>query len=220
MSTTTGMPLTDAAWLTMVHLAEAEAEDPDHVLVLDGALEAFLDFGIRRTSMGEIAKRSAVSPATLYRRFRGKDEVVWAVGRREASRFIAQVDASIDAAADVDAQIAALFTACTDGIRQHRLLQRLLATEPEVILPLLTIQGGPVLALGRDYLSSFIGRLQVRGDLPAFEPEPVAELLARLALSMALLPGSCLPLGDAPSVHAFVARHLGPMLGRPVPTGD
>ena len=39
-----------------------------------------MEFGIRRTSMGEIARRSGLSPATLYRRFAGKDELVWAVG--------------------------------------------------------------------------------------------------------------------------------------------
>ncbi len=73
-----------------------ESDDADQERVLDAALDAFLDFGIRRTSMGEIAKRSGVSPATLYRRFAGKDEVVWAVGRREARRLIAGVDAGVD----------------------------------------------------------------------------------------------------------------------------
>ncbi|MFD4428704.1 TetR/AcrR family transcriptional regulator, partial [Nocardia sp. NPDC058497] len=36
--------------------------------LLDSALSAFLDFGIKRTSMGEIARRAGISPATLYRR--------------------------------------------------------------------------------------------------------------------------------------------------------
>jgi AcrR family transcriptional regulator len=37
--------------------------------LLESALSAFLDFGIKRTSMGEIARRAGISPATLYRRF-------------------------------------------------------------------------------------------------------------------------------------------------------
>jgi AcrR family transcriptional regulator len=196
-----------------------EPADGDRERVLDGALAAFLDFGIRRTSMGEIARRSGVSPATLYRRFAGKDEVVWAVGRREARRLIAEVDAGVDAGSGVEEQIAAMFAACLQGIGRNQLLQRLLATEPEVVLPLLTVHGGPVLDLGRAYLSQFIRRLQADHGLPAFDPAPVAELLARVALSMALLPRTCIPLADGQAVHDFIGRHLAPLLGVAAPAG-
>ena len=34
----------------------------------------------------------------------------------------------------------------------------LLKTEPEIVLPYLTVQGAPVIELGRDYLAEFIVR--------------------------------------------------------------
>ncbi|HEY2215510.1 MAG TPA: helix-turn-helix domain-containing protein, partial [Acidimicrobiales bacterium] len=126
-----------------------ESDDLDQERVLNAALDAFLDFGIRRTSMGEIAKRSGLSPATLYRRFAGKDDVVWAVGRREARRLIAEVDAGVDPTAGAEDQAVSMFVGFLAGLRSNRLLHRLLDTEPEVILPLLTRQAGPVLAIGR-----------------------------------------------------------------------
>ena len=132
-----------------------ESDDADHEHVLDAALSAFLDFGIRRTSMGEIAKRSGVSPATLYRRFAGKDDVVWAVGRREARRLIAEVDARIDPEDSAEDQAVSLFVGFLAGLRANQLLHRLLNTEPEVVLPLLTVQAGPVLAIGRTYSGQF-----------------------------------------------------------------
>jgi AcrR family transcriptional regulator len=195
-------------------LGEVGTDDADRQGVLDAALEAFLDFGIRRTSMGEIAKRSGVSPATLYRRFAGKDDVVWAVGRREARRLITYVDSCVDLGASAEDQIVAMFLACMDGLRRNELLQRLLATEPDVVLPLLTIEGGPVLDLGRAYLSDFLLRLQQRNELPDFEPEPVAEMVARVALSLVLLPSTCLPLDDESAVRSFARRHLALLLGR------
>jgi chorismate mutase len=82
-----------------------------------------------------------------------------------------------------------------------------------VVLPLLTIHGAPVLALGRAYLADFIGRLQVRDQLPAFDPEPVAEMVARVALSMALTPQTCIPIEDEQVARIFVRQHLATVFG-------
>jgi AcrR family transcriptional regulator len=205
------MTLTENPLLEL--LRQGTPDDADHERILDAALEAFLDFGIRRTSMGEIAKRSGVSPATLYRRFAGKDEVVWAVGRREASRLIALVDAGIDPSSDAETQLVDLFMGFVRGLRQNRLLPRLLATEPEVVLPLLTIHAAPVLAMGRAYLSDFIGRLQSGGHLPPVDPEPAAEMVARVALSMALTPQTCIPLDEETAAREFARLHVAILFG-------
>ena len=192
-------------------------DDADRERVLDAALEGFLDFGIRRTSMGEIARRSGLSPATLYRRFPRKDHVVWAVGLREAVRLIERVDVEVDPAQTAEEQIVALSLACMRELRSNALLRRLLATEPEVLLPLLTIRGGAVLDLGRAYLAEVIRRLAERDEVTdtGVDAEQVAEMLARLALSMALMPETCLPFDDEGSLRVFARRHLAGVLARP-----
>ncbi len=194
-------------------LRQGVPDDPDRDRILDAALDAFVDFGIRRTSMGEIAKRAGVSPATLYRRFDGKDEVVWAVGRREATRLIAEVDAGVNRDDDAETQLVDLFMAFVRGLRANRLLPRLLATEPEVVLPLLTTGGAPVLALGRAYLSDIIRRLQSDGRLPPVDPEPAAEMVARVALSMALTPETCIPIDDEDAARQFARQHVAILFG-------
>jgi AcrR family transcriptional regulator len=194
-------------------IAEKGAGDAEHERVLNAALDAFLDFGIRRTTMGEIAKRSGLSPATLYRRYAGKDDIVWAVGRREARRLIAEVDARVDDGADPEDQVVAMFSAFLDGLRRNRLLHRLLTTEPEIVLPLLTIGAGPVLQLGRSYLAGFIRRVQERLELPPADAEPVAEMVARVALSMALTPQTCIPVGDDEAARLFARQFLTGILG-------
>jgi AcrR family transcriptional regulator len=204
------MTLTDSP---LVALLRYESGDAEHASVLDAALEAFMDFGIRRTSMGEIAKRAGVSPATLYRWFAGKDELVWAVGRREANRLIASVATEVDQRDDGETQLVTLFVAFLRGLRANRLLPRLLATEPEVILPLLTTGAGPVLALGRTYLTQVIAGLQASGQLAAFDPEPAAEMVARLALSMALTPETCIPIEDEEAARRFARLHVAILFG-------
>ncbi|MFB7722623.1 MULTISPECIES: TetR/AcrR family transcriptional regulator [unclassified Nocardia] len=189
-------------------------EDSNQAKVLDAALVAFLDFGIKRTSMVEVARRGGLSLATLYRRFAGKSDLIEAVGLRLARQFIADADAAVHAEIERDAsaqdQIVALFIAFIEGLRGNQLLGRLLKTEPEVVLPFLTVQGAPVIELGRDYLAEFITRLQSEGKLPEYDPLPLAEMVARNALSLALTPQTVIPLDDEAALRQFAIDHVLP----------
>jgi AcrR family transcriptional regulator len=198
-------------------LAPPEPTDASRGALLDGALDTFLDVGIRRTSMGDIAKRAGISPATLYRKFASKSGIIEAVGLREARRFLADVDDVIEDAvrrgADAETQITEMAVAVFDGIRRNRLLSRLLETEPELILPLLTVNAGPLMTMGTDYLAQFIRKFQSEGSVPPYDPEPVAELMARLAVSFALTTATAIPLHDLEPARAFVRMHVVPAVG-------
>lgn len=187
-------------------------EDGNQARVLDAALLAFLDFGIKRTSMVEVTRRCGLSLATLYRRFASKTDLIEAVGLRQTREFVEQVDAAlqrqVDRDASAEAQIVELFAAFITGLRDNQLLHRLLATEPELVLPYLTTKGAPVLELGRDYLAEFIARLQQEGKLPAYDPEPLAEMIARTALSLALTPQTVIPLHDDAAIRQFARDHV------------
>ncbi|WP_405134897.1 TetR/AcrR family transcriptional regulator [Nocardia sp. NBC_01388] len=189
-------------------------EDRNQAKVLDAALVAFLDFGIKRTSMVEVARRGGLSLATLYRRFAGKSDLIQAVGLRQARQFIADVDAAVHSQSERDAgaqeQIVALFVACIEGLRGNVLLERLLKTEPEMVLPYLTVQGAAVIELGRDYVAEFITRLQSEGKLPQYDPLPLAEMIARSALSLALTPQTVIPLDDEAALRRFAIDHVVP----------
>jgi len=191
----------------LLALVRSIGQDTNHD-VLDAALISFLDFGIRRTSMGEIAKRAGMSPATLYRRFAQKSDIVQMVGLREVRRFVDSVEAHVDHSAPADDQLVELFVAFADGLRSNQLIRRLLDTEPEIVLPFLTTQGGPVLALGTEYITEFIERLQDAGQLPHYDARPVAEALARVALTMPLIPETSIPIGDSDAARQFARDHL------------
>jgi AcrR family transcriptional regulator len=201
--------------LALVTSTETGDRDPSRGSILDGALAMFLDVGIRRTTLSDIAKRSGISPATLYRRFDNKSTLVQAVAMREVRRFLADADDVLAELADSDAetQVVELGLAVLDGTRRNRLLTRLLETEPELILPLLTTNAGPVVGMGREYLANFFRRLQVEGKIPELDPEPISEVLARLALSISLTPESALPLDDEKATRAILRSLILPVIG-------
>lgn len=192
----------------LLQLVRAQPDDATRLPILDAALDTFLEFGIRRSNMADIAKRAGISPATLYRRFADKPAIVTAVGLREVRRFLTDVDSKVDPGAPADEQITTLALTCLDGLRNHRLFQRLLITDPDTLLPALTIHAGPVLTLGTDYVAEIIRRLQHRGQLPDYNADHVAELVARVALSLALTPHTLLPIETEQDARQYVATHL------------
>ncbi|MFD7845034.1 TetR/AcrR family transcriptional regulator [Nocardia sp. NPDC004340] len=184
--------------------------------LLESALSAFLDFGIKRTSMGEIARRAGISPATLYRRFESKNDLVAAVGVREAQLFIAEIDERVRRAAvgkSGQAQLVEVFAAFIIQLANNKLLRRLLRTEPDTILPRLTTEAGPVLAVGRTYLAEKLRALQASGDVPDFDADLVAEVFARLGQSLVLTPDGLIPLTDETAAREFARRTVLPMIG-------
>lgn len=183
----------------------------DGAKVLESALSAFLDFGIKRTSMGEIARRAGISPATLYRRFESKNDLVEAVMTREAQRFIATIDNRVRTVEGTENQLVEIFVAFISAIAGNPLLLRLLRTEPDLVLPKLTTEAGPILAVGRRYLAGKLRELHNGDD--NFDADLVAEIMARLALSLALTPDGLIPLDDETAGRDFARRTLLPMVG-------
>lgn len=181
--------------------------------LLESAFSAFLDFGIKRTSMGEIARRAGISPATLYRRFESKNELIEAVTVREAQRFVADIDKRVQDVQGNDEQLAEIFVAFISAIASNELLLRLLRTEPDLILPKLTTDAGPILAIGRVYLAEKLRELRNTNGVNNFDADLVAEIMARLALSLALTPDGLIPLDNAEAARDFARRTLLPMVG-------
>lgn len=182
------------------------APPPDEVggRILDAALAEFTDFGLRRVNMDDVARRAGVVRTTVYRRFGTKPALVQATMAREVSRLLAAVQAAVvGLAAPADA-VAEAFTVALRTARAHPLLTRLLATEPETLLPYLTTHGGPLI-----FGAAALVADQYLRDLPLrLAPEAAAELLIRLGISLVLTPDTRLPLADRAFVHEHLVRPL------------
>lgn len=181
--------------------------------ILDAALEQFTTFGLRRSSVDDVAKRAGVSRVTVYRRFQTKDGLVEACLLREGSRFFQKLDAAVAALGTMEERVVEGFVVALRYTREHPLFGGLLRLEPEVVLPYLTVQGGPALAATTDYLTAHLRRAQQAEGRPDSDPRPVAELMVRVAVSFLLNPASCIELDDEEQARAFARRYLAPLLG-------
>jgi AcrR family transcriptional regulator len=192
----------------------AERLDLTAERILDAALEQFELHGIRRSSVEAIARRAGVTRVTVYRRFPRKEALVDAVTVREARRMIAAADAHITGLADAEERAVEGVVFLLQRLRDHALTRRLLATEPESVLRSLTVDAGPVLALATAYVTAQIRRGQSEGAFAAYDPEPVAELLARFAHSLLLTPRAAIDIDGEASLREFAHAQVAPILRR------
>lgn len=174
--------------------------------ILDGAYDRLLLFGLRATTVEDVARHLGIARITIYRRFANRDDLIRAVLVREGERIFEQVGAAVAHLPKVDDQLVEGFVAILAGVRNHPLVTRVLATEPDIALPLATLNAGPIIATARDYLA---------GHLQRARAAPVAELAVRLTLSYLLTPDSCIPLETDDDARRFARRYLLPLLRTP-----
>ncbi|MEZ0578059.1 TetR/AcrR family transcriptional regulator [Nocardioides sp. MH1] len=185
--------------------------------ILDAALVELAQGGARRTTMNQIADAAGLGVATVYRRFPRKAQLVEAVLVREAQRIIAEVDAAIEREDTVEDQSAAGFTVFAHAVSDRPFLVRLMRGDDDNGGE--TFRAGEladqVMVLVRDYLARFVRDLQSEGRYLGVDADIVAEIQARLALSLILAPEGRIPMHDDAATRAFATKYLVPLLGAP-----
>ena len=204
------MTTTDTTLLDRALAASAGAPgDPTTERILDAALAEFVDFGLRRTTVDDVARRAGVGRMTIYRRFGRKEALVEAVMLRELARFLAELDGAVMRGTTVDEGLAEGFAFGIRSAREHPLFSRLLETEPEAFLPYVTLDGGPLVAAATEFVTD-----RVLSADPTAEARAVAEALVRLAHSLVLTQESALPFDDERSAKEFARRLIAAHLPR------
>ncbi len=196
----------------LLDVAPVVGDDALFDRVAAAALDEFAEHGIRRTSMEDVARRAGVSRMTVFRRFASKQRLVEIVIAREVHRGMQELDLLWEGAETLEDRLVAGFEFAGRYVRGHPLFDRLLCSEPDVLLPPLTLDGGPVLEL---YRSLIANRLQAEvnaGRAATPDIDGVAEVIARLAISLLLTRDGTITLDDPHSVRRLVNLTLLPML--------
>jgi AcrR family transcriptional regulator len=171
----------------------AEALDT-RTRILDAAFRTVATYGLSRFTVDDVARTADLSRQTVYRYFDSKDALIVALVFREEEEFIEGVRrAHAEAATLVDAMERAMLY-CLRLAREHPLLDRLLESEPEVLLPYLTTRAGGLIARGRAVIEELAAaRSDVRPELV----HRAADLATRAVISYVLTPGDDAPEGVA-----------------------
>ncbi|MGB2246564.1 MAG: TetR/AcrR family transcriptional regulator [Alcanivorax sediminis] len=188
--------------------------DKTYQKLLDSGLELFTEFGLRRTTMEDVATKAGVGRATAYRRFSDKDQLIQVVILRECQRELSKIEDDLRSIEGGLERVLESFVLAVTRAYGHPLLRRLMTSEPETILPMLTQRLWQMMSFFRIYLASLLDRVKKEGDIRDQSSEMLAELMLRLVQSMVLSPDGVMNPADEASVRKVAELYLRPLLSR------
>ncbi|GAB7070509.1 TetR family transcriptional regulator [Mycobacterium hodleri] len=205
--------------------AIAHLEQPDDLTarILDATREQAMEVGFRRITMDDVARRSGLGRATLYRRFPNKAALIDALVLTEARRYLA---GDAEAWARGTTLEDRMFRSTMFGVtflRDNELLHKLMRTEPDALLRSLTVDAGPILDFAAEQTVTLL-RTALHGDSHISAAQQrhlrtVAELQTRLTLSFIVTPHTSIELTTPAEVRAYVRQYLLPMITTPPARG-
>ncbi|MFI5718468.1 TetR/AcrR family transcriptional regulator [Nocardia sp. NPDC051750] len=195
--------------------ATSEDPFPDEIeeRILDAARTQFEQLGVKKTTIGDIARRAEVDRGTIYRRIGSRDDLVRAVTTREVRTLLGELDAIPARHQQIEAVVADLFVTVITRWREHRLVNRILAVEPGRLLPQLTTEGGPYFTMAITVTTALLARSVRELGLPDIPDLGTrVELAARIVHSLILQPAGVVDLESGDRLAEFAHRHIAPLI--------
>lgn len=188
------------------NLAHGIPEPPPPSLdpFLDAAARCFARHGIKRTSVQDIAQEMRVNRTTVYRQVGNIEDQVRLLLARELHRLLMTLPAILGERTGPDAVIE-LLAVIVDFARNHPVLVKVLADEPDLIGPFLVSDMQEAVGRVVAVVTPLLDAAMAEGSLARRDPEVVAEWLVRLGVSLILAP----PPGD---LSTFLSVVLTPAL--------
>jgi AcrR family transcriptional regulator len=161
--------------------------------------------GMAKTTVEDVAREAGISRATVYRAFPGgRDELVDATVSWAVFDFFAKLYDRIQGATDLEEVMERGIMFAHRSIVEHEVLQRVMQTEPETLLPALTVESNRIREGIAEVLAPFVVD---RGLAPGVDLGDAADFLARMVLSYISAPGRW-DLEDPTQVARLVRSEL------------
>jgi AcrR family transcriptional regulator len=143
-------------------------------------------FGLAKTTVEDVVKESGVSRATIYRQFPGgRDELLLETVGWELANYFNELADHVRDAPDLAELLQRGLAFAHRSVAEHAVLRKIMDTEPERLLPLLTTEATKTLPFIADFLLPYLRREADAGRLrPGVDLEQAAEYLARAILSL------------------------------------
>jgi AcrR family transcriptional regulator len=177
--------------------------------VLEATYTCVARFGMGKTTVEDVVKESGVSRASIYRLFPGgKDQLLRETVGWEMNRFFARLAEAVYDAPDFASLLEEGLVFAHRAIQDHEVLRKVLDTEPERFLPLITVEQHRVLDFITAFLLPYLEREARAGRVrPGVDLEAAAQYVARLVLSLIGSPGRW-DMEDPGQVRVLVREEL------------
>ena len=159
--------------------------------ILEATYDCVARYGMGKTTVEDVVKVAGLSRATIYRYFPGgRDELLRETVGWESARFMGRLAEAVAGAPDLPSLIEEALRFGRRAILEHAVLQKILATEPERLLPMLSLDHRP-LQVAKAFLRPYMERAAELGQLRAgLDLDEAVEFVGRMVLSLAAAPST------------------------------
>lgn len=173
--------------------------------VLEATVASFGRVGIAKSTVEEVAASAGVGRASVYRWFPGgREQLVAEAIAFEVDKFFDGLTDALMGVDDLAERLERTLEYAQSTLAAHEVLQRVLETEPERLLPHLSDAGPIMLGTLRQRLLVLLADQPLR---PGLDADAAADWLSRMLLSFIVSPGGW-QLDDPVSVRRLVRGHL------------
>ncbi len=177
--------------------------------IINSALAVFIEHGIKRTRIEDVAQRAGLGRATVYRAFKDKNALVKAVVSSECKKALRVVESEVLRLDTRREQALEGFIQVVLIASRHQLIQQLSDSEPETILPLLTLDGGDLFNAAKARIKQYVEIAQADDEtIVNIDPDHMAELCLRLVQSFVLTPAGSFHRKSEKKLRMFVEGTL------------
>ncbi|RCW43643.1 TetR family transcriptional regulator [Halopolyspora algeriensis] len=203
--------------------SEAAAKPAVHRIsdatLLQAARECVLAHGVRRSTLTGIARRAGVSRMTLYRRFPDVHSMVAALMTEEFAETLRKAHA----AAGTGTARTRLVTAtirCVRMLQSDPLLQRVLDTDAEMLLPYLVERLGSAQLAAERFVHEYLYEGHADGSIRRTDTATQARTLVLIAQSFVISAAPAATGVDPRNLSAELAHSLDSALHPSIPTAQ
>ncbi len=173
--------------------------------LLQATYDCVARWGLSKTTVEDAARQAGVARATVYRYFPGgREELIGAVVAWEFARFFRRLYEEVHDALTLEEVMERGLVFAHRAVVEHEVLQRILQTEPEILLPRMTVEANGTRTLVAAFLVPYLVR---HGMTEGTDLEEAADFLARMVLSYIGSPGRW-DLNDPVQVSRLVRGEL------------
>ena len=173
--------------------------------ILEATYTCVARWGFSKTTVEDAAREAGVSRATVYRYFPGgRDEIMAAVVSWQHLAFFTRLYDEVHDSESLEEVLERGLLFARREVLAHEVLQKVLQTEPEVLLPQLTLEANRTVAAISAFLVPYLLR---HGLAEGVDAQQAAEFIARMILSYISSPGHW-DLGDPRQVSDLVRTEL------------
>lgn len=124
--------------------------------ILQASYELMLERGMAAMTLAEVARRAGVSRMTVYRRHGELADLLSEVLTLELTRIMTHATGQVNASQMDRRHLAEIVTVTTAWIAEHQLFARIIASDPQALLPMLVSRQGRSQLFARSVLGDLL----------------------------------------------------------------